>query len=549
VEDEKMGKAQQSTRLTAPLILRLLLPRVCLLLLGVWLLVWTIAASAASAQKRPFVVNEVKHDISEPLSKLAEPIPPTNHFVEMKELEQFSPPNSAFHVAPGSDPVIQFDGDISNKVSVTRGFNFDAMNGSQAGGRYPPDTNGAVGDKQFVLIANIAYSVYDKRSGKQTLGPVFIHSIWKGFGGQCETHDGGDPVVLYDKLAHRWLVEQLEYTTSRQICVAVSATDDATGRYHRYAYTFNDFPDYPKVGIWPDAYYISFDDFGPGYAVPCAIDRSAMLAGKTANMICFAFNAPNFKLLPSDIDGNALPPRGAPNHYVEMGPSTNYTVSEFEFHVDFAHPKKSTFKGPNTITVPVYNQLCAGGFGACIPQPNGGSLLSAIGNGIMFRNAYRNFGDHESLVFVHSVAPGGNSRAISAERWYELRATPPGSAFTLYQAGTFQNKKDNYWAGSIAMDKVGDIALGFSVDNSTTLDPSIWYTGRVPTDPLGKMEASKSAINGMQAQSGSNRWGDYSSMSVDPTDDCSFWYTQEYAKNGGVNWQSHVVSFKFNRCQ
>ena len=515
---------------------------VCLLLL-------IIPASAASRAKGPFVEHEVKHDVSAPLRELAEPIPPTNHFVEMKELEEFGPPKLSFQVFPGPDPVLQFDGDISNEVSVTQGLNFDGMNGSQAGGYYPPDTNGAVGDKQYVLVTNVAYSVYDKSTGKKTLGPVFIHSIWKGFGGQCEALDGGDPVVLYDKLAKRWFVEQLQYSSSYQICIAVSMTDDATGRYNRYAYTFSGLTDYPKVGIWSDAYYISFNFYGSGYAEPCAADRSAMLAGKTANMICFGSNAPDFKLLPSDIDGSTLPPKGAPNHYVEMGPSSNTTLSEFEFHVDFVHPKKSTFKGPNTITVPVYTPMCGGGGGACVPQPYGGSSLSAIGNGVMFRNAYRNFGDHESLVFCHSVAPGANSKAVSAKRWYELRATPSGSAFKLYQAGTFQNKMDNYWAGSMAMDKAGNIALGFSVDNSTKLDPSIWYTGRVPTDPLGKMEASKSAVKGTQVQRGSNRWGDYSSMSVDPTDDCTFWYTQEYGKNGFLNWQSHVVSFKFKSCQ
>lgn len=265
-------------------------------------------------------------------------------------------------------------------------------------------------------------------------------------------------------------------------------------------------------------------------------------------MICIPHNTANYRVLPSNLNGSTLPPKGALNHCLELG-SSNTTLSDFQFHVDFAHPKKSTFKDPHTITVPVYTLPCGGTGGTCIPQPNAGSTLDTLGDGIMFRNAHRNFGDHESLVFAHSVAPGGSSTAAYAERWYELRATPSGSAFTLYQAGTFQNKMDSYWMGSIAMDKAGDIALGYSVDNSTKLDPSTWYTGRGPTDSSGKMEASKPAVKGTQVQTGTNRWGDYSSMSVDPTDDCTFWYTQEYGKNGGVSWQSYILSFKFNSCQ
>ncbi len=517
-----------------------------LCLLNFCLVLWAATGFAADTQKGPFVINEVKHMESRPLSEVATEIPYTTHFIERKEHRA---PKIPFTVIPGPDPVRQNDDEFANELSITMGFNFDGMNGSQAGGVIPPDTNGAVGDKQFVLITNFAYSVYDKATGKKTLGPTYIHNIWSGFGGQCGTEDGGDPVVLYDKISKRWFVTQLEYFSSYQICMAVSKTDDATGKYNLYAFTIaGGLPDYPKYGVWPDAYYLSFNYFGAGWAEPCAVDRTKMLAGKAATMVCFGSTAPNFGLLPSDIDGSTLPASGSTNHYVELG-NTNTTLSTFEFHVDFANPKKSTFKGPKTITVKKYAQLCGGGGGACIPQPSGGSALDALGNETMFRNAYRNFGDHEALVFSHSVAAGGTSKAVSAERWYELRATPPGSAFKLYQSGTYQNKTNNYWMGSIAMDKAGDIALGFSADNSTNLDPSIYFTGRVPGDPLNKMESAKLIVKGALVQSGSNRWGDYSTVSVDPVDDCTFWYTQEYGKNGGANWQSHVASFKFNSCQ
>jgi hypothetical protein len=515
-------------------------------LLGAWLLLLIVPAFAANKQLSPFVVQPDKFAESQSVSELAKATPPPAHHGWLVLREQETP-NHMTKIYKVPDPVTQDSSEPLPQLGVTIGLNFDGVDGEQAGNVIPPDTNGAVGDKQFFLITNFAFNIYNKSTGKIEVGPLLINTIFKGFGGQCEDGNGGDPVVLYDKLAKRWLLEQLEYSSSYQICIAVSQTDNATGKYNLYSYTFSGLSDYPKLAIWPDAYYLAFNFFGPGDGEPCAIDRKAMISGKkTAAMICFNPNSSDMGFLPSDIDGSTLPPAGAPNHYVELG-NSNTTLKEYDFHVDFAHPAKSSFKGPHTITVPAYTQLCGGGGGACIPEPDNGGLLDAIGDRMMFRNAYRNFGDHEAMVFSHSVAPGQGSKAVSAERWYELRATPPGSKFKVYQAGTYQNKTDNYWMGSMAMDKEGDIALGFSVDNSTSLDPSIWFTGRLPTDPLNKMEGTKLVHKGTTVQGDVNRWGDYSSMSVDPTDDCTMWYAQEYS-DGGNNWQSHVVSFKFNGC-
>jgi hypothetical protein len=278
-----------------------------------------------------------------------------------------------------------------------------------------------------------------------------------------------------------------------------------------------------------------------------------MLAGKKAIAICMTPNPNNYGFLPSDLDGTTLPPQGAPNHYVELGNLTNQ-LAEYDFHVDFAYPKKSTFKGPHKISVPAYTLLCNDGANAaCVPQPKPGEKLDSLSGLLMFRMAYRNFGDHESMLIPHSVAPGKSSTATAATRWYELRATPPGSKFRLYQAGTFQNKTDNLWMSSMAMDKQGNIAMGVSADNSSTLDTSIWLTGRVPTDPLGKLEAPVVVVKGSAVQV-SHNWGDYSSMSIDPSDDCTFWYAQEYynKKNGGPqsrDWTTHLVSFKFAGCE
>jgi hypothetical protein len=518
------------------------------LLSAVLLFICNVPAFAASS--KPIVIHPDKVGVSQTVRELAKTIgPPVFHgWIIRREHETPSVMTRIYNIP---DPVIQ-DNSIEPELSVDLGFNFDGMNGVQAGGVIPPDTNGAVGDNQFFLITNFAFNIYNKTTGALEEGPLLINSIWSGFGGQCQSDNGGDPVVLYDKIANRWLLEQLEYTSTYQICVAVSQTDDATGAYYLYSYTFaGGLTDYPKLGIWPDAYYLAFNFFANGEnftgAEPCALDRASMLAGQSAAMICFNPNNSNQGFLPSDIDGSTLPPSGAPNHYIELG-NTNTTLNEYDFHVDFNVPKDSTFTGPNTLTVPAYTQLCGGGGGACIPEPHGGGVLDALGDRMMFRNAYRNFGGYESMVFSHSVAAGPGSTAVSAERWYELRSTPAGGSFSVYQASTYQNKTDSYWMGSVAMDKNGDLALGFSLDNSTNLAPSIKFTGRKVTDKLNKLEGTKLIHKGKIVQGQVNRWGDYSSMSVDPTDDCTFWYTQEYS-DGGYNWQSHVASFKFSTCE
>lgn len=519
------------------------------LLFTACLLLGSMPAVAGNARSNPIVIQEVKHAVSMPLSEIVKIVPPPQFhgWIERKEHGSLSKITKIFNEP---DRVTQDESQYLPGVPVTIKLNFDGVDGENAGGVIPPDTNGAVGESQFVMITNFAYQVYNKATGKSLLGPTLIHNIWNGFGGQCGTEDGGDPIVLWDKQAKRWLVEQLEYFSSNQVCVAVSQTADATGKYNLYAFTFNGLPDYPKLAVWPDAYYLAVNNFatGNGQGEPCALDRTEMLAGKKATMICFTPSPTDAGYLPSDFDGATTPPKGEPNHYVELG-NSNTTLKEYDFHVNFAVPKKSTFKGPHTITVPAYTQLCGGGGGACIPQPPaaGGNLLDAIGDRMMYRNAYRNFGDHESLVFTHSVAPGGNSKATSAVRWYELRSKTVGGSYSVYQTGTFQNKTNNFWMASAAMDKAGDMALGFSADNSTAIEPSIWLTSRISTDPLGKMDAPIVLKKGTQAQSESNRWGDYSNMSVDPSDDCTFWYIQEYS-DGGANWQSHATSFKFKGC-
>ncbi|HWM65298.1 MAG TPA: hypothetical protein VNO35_01830 [Steroidobacteraceae bacterium] len=420
----------------------------------------------------------------------------------------------------------------------------------------PPDTNGAVGATQFVQMVNVTVAVYDKSTGALQLAPAAIHTLWTGFGGLCEFGggtptfaDGGDPVVLYDHLAERWLVTQLQYNTTftqTAQCVAVSTSSDATGTYNRYEYDFGaNFPDYPKFSVWPDAYYNTINVF-PGRsfagADACAFDRNAMLSGAPASAICFPQPSTVSSLLPADLDGSTLPPAGSPNYLVSLADSTH--LNFFRFHVDFSNPLSSAFTGPTLISVAPYNEVCARATTlSCIAQPNPGEKVDGLGDRVMFRLAYRNFGDHESLVVNHTIKAG----TVAGVRWYEIRN--PAAPF-VYQQSTVVDPDVNYWLGSIAMDKIGDLALGFSA-SSHNVFPSVYVAGRASTDPAGALFGPLVLVNGSGVQFNSfHRWGDYSSMALDPTDDCTFWYTQEYyATTGSFNWATRIGSFKFNSCR
>jgi hypothetical protein len=499
----------------------------------------------------PLLIHEVKHDISPPLRDLA----PSGQASTATDQQQIvARPTGPARANSRPDPVAQqptaplsglstvlnFDGQSANDNRNLLGFAF-----------VPPDTNGAVGATQFVQIVNVTYAVYDKKTGALVLGPALIHTVWAGFGGPCEeAGDGGDPVVLYDRLAGRWLISQLQFNstfTSNQQCIAVSTTSDATGSYNRYVFDFGaNFPDYPKFGVWPDAYYYTANTFGPRSflgAQACAFDRAAMLAGSSASMICFQ-NPPSIaSLLPSDLDGNTLPPAGQPNFFVGIADSSDLNL--FQFHVDFGNPANSTFSGPVLIPVAPFTEICARAVTlACIPEPAPGEKVDGLGDRLMFRLAYRNFGDHESLVVNHTIKGG----ALAGVRWYEIRS--PGSSPSVFQQGTVVDPDTDFWLGSIAMDKAGNIALGFSA-SSHQLDPSVFLVGRAPGDPLGTMAGPSALVNGGGVQEQSfKRWGDYSSMAIDPNDDCTFWYTQEYYKtSGSFNWSTRITSFKFDSCK
>jgi hypothetical protein len=496
---------------------------------------------ASFAQSRMTVRRDVHRDVSPPLREMILHAPPPS--LEKHEAE----PVRRIPLPPG---LTQAEEDSVRQRTVVPftpvvGTSFEGLGAGQYGFSVtgaPPDTNGTVGATQYVQWVNTSFAVFNKSSGALIAGPTAGNTLWSGFGGGCQTNNDGDPVVLYDKAAQRWVFSQFSVTTTPYLqCIAVSTTSDATGTYNRYSFQYGNFDDYPKMGVWSDGYYETFNMFNGNTFVgadACAYDRTAMLAGSAATQVCFQQGSSVGGLLPSDIDGTTAPPAGSPNYMVYFG--TN-NLNLFKFHVDFNTPANSTFTGPTVIPVAAFSPLCGGG--TCVPQPGTTQQLDSLADRLMYRLAYRNFGTHESLVVNHSVTAGSGGGV----RWYEIQ-NPSGTP-TVAQQSTFAPDSNYRWMGSIAMDQSGDMAVGYSVSNSS-LNPTIRYTGRVPTDPSGTMEAEVNVVTGTGSQTtGLSRWGDYSAMQVDPVDDCTFWYTQEYIKtNGTFNWNTRIANFKFPTC-
>ena len=416
----------------------------------------------------------------------------------------------------------------------------------------PPDTNGAVGQSQYVQMVNEGYQVFNKTTGASVLGPTAITAIWTGFGGVCELNGSGDPVVLYDHLANRWLISQFAGTSvPTDECVAISQTSDATGAYYRYAFHLGtNFFDYPHLGVWPDGYYMSMNVFnaaGTAFLGPqaFAFDRAKMLAGLAATFVTPGITGgstePSF--LPSDLDGAILPAGGTANPFVSFPGSGTYKVRLF--HADFVTPGSTTFTLIGSPAAAAFTQICPS-TRACVPELGVAANLDAIGDRLMFRLAYRKFGDgHEAVVGNYTVSAGG----VAGVRWFELRAVT--TVPVVFQESTYQPDTTWRWMGSAGMDQSGDLAVGFSA-SSATINPQIRYAGRLAGDPpinaLSQGEATLFSGTGSQTGTG-NRWGDYSALTIDPVDDCTFWYTQEYIpSNGTFNWRTRIGNFKFTQC-
>ncbi len=500
------------------------------------------ATSSAQNQSHPVLRWNVKHDVSAPLSQMIQQAPKRAIVKHEAEPVRRIPLPPGMSAAAVQDPVRQ---QLVAPATPTTTLSFEGLGNAQYGftvSSAPPDTNGAIGATQYFQIVNSSFAIFNKTTGALVAGPSATNTLWSGFGGGCQTNNDGDGVALYDKQANRWVISQFSVTTTPYLqCVAVSTTSDATGTYNRYSFQYSNFDDYPKMGVWPDGYYTTFNMFNGNTfmgADSCAYNRTAMLAGTAAAQVCFQQGTAVGGLLPSDQDGLTAPPAGSPNYQIYFG--TN-SLQLYKFHVDFTTPANSTFTGPTNISVAAFSPLCAGG--TCVVQP-AGNQLDSLADRLMFRLAYRNLGAHESLVVNHSIVSGSSGGV----RWYEIQN--PNGTPVVAQQSTYAPDANYRWMGSIAMDQAGDIAVGYSV-SSSTVSPSVRYAARLASDPVNTLGAEVSAVAGSGSQSGSSltRWGDYSAITVDPVDDCTFWYTQEYMKTtGAFNWNTRIANFKFPTC-
>jgi Fibronectin type III domain len=425
-------------------------------------------------------------------------------------------------------------------------------------GVLPPDTNGDVGPNHYVQWVNLSFAVYDK-SGNVLYGPVSGKTIWQGFGGPCSTRNDGDPIVLYDEVADRWLMSQFALPNYPNgpfyQCVAVSTTGDPLGAWNRYSYTLSKLNDYPKFGVWSDGYYMSINQFtcniigcswaGQGVV---AFERSQMIAGGTARAVYFdlASNQSLGGMLPADLDGPTPPPESAPNYFVQFDDQPDQ-LQLWEFHVDWSNPNNSTFTQRSVLPTAAFDSDMCNGSRNCIAQAGTNAKIDALADRLMYRLQYRNFGDHDSLVTNHTVDTGSDRGGV---RWYELRN--PHTAPVIYQQGSFAPADTlSRWMGSAAMDKDGNLAIGYSASNSQTF-PAIRFTGRLKNDALGTLTVAESDLRqgtGSQTHT-SGRWGDYSMLAVDPSDGCTFWFTSEYYSVGATSagWSTNIGSFKLGNC-
>jgi hypothetical protein len=424
----------------------------------------------------------------------------------------------------------------------------------------PPDTTGDVGPNHYVQWVNLRYSIYTltRDASNQitnfTLVPGFPKQgnvVWQGFGGRCQTDNDGDPIVQYDQLANRWVLTQFAVSnTPFTQCVAVSTSPDPTGTYFRYAFSYNrSFNDYPKMGVWPDAYYITYNMFRNGASFTgntvCAFERAQMLVGGAARQACVNTTA-GHSLEPADLEGTTLPPAGTPNMLMSITTATA-SVQFWRFAVNWA-AGTGTLTGPTNIGVATFARACGGG--VCIPQPGTSQRLDSLADRLMYRLSYRNLGTREALVINHSVTSGTGVGI----RWYELTnatgQTMASATPVVRQQGTFAPTNDFRWMGSAAIDKTGGIAVGYNISNASTIVPSIRYAYRGPADPLGTMGNETNALTGLGAQTASlSRWGDYSTISVDPVDGCTMVFTTQFQPaNGNFNWSTYIHSFKLSTC-
>jgi Abnormal spindle-like microcephaly-assoc'd, ASPM-SPD-2-Hydin len=499
----------------------------------------TTLAFAKTDKSKTIVTYPSAFAVSQPVSDL----PIDESMFATREMPEPRPvPHAA--AAPGlpEDPVLQKEG--GPFVSATPGVDFD---GVPAQNYAPSDSNMAVGPNHIVETVNVRFAIYSK-TGTLLSGPTNFTTFFTPLGGNCAA-GASDPIVNYDRLADRWVISDVGIGGSYSECVAVSKTNDPTGAYVLYAYGFGvNLNDYPKLGVWPTtsnaAYLATYNIFGPGGfagADICGFDRTKMLAGAPSPaQLCKMTPNTEGGYLPSDMDGPTAPTDGTPGVFISWQNSNPGQLYLRKLTLNFAGGT-ATLSAPTTISVANFVQACGG----CVPQTGTFQTLDTLSDRVMYRFAVRHFADHDRAVVNHAVQTGTGSQV--AVRWYELY--DPAGAVTVNQQGTFAPDTTYRWMASIAEDKNGDIGLGYSA-SSSSIHPGIRFTGRVPTDASGTLETEASILVGTGSQtSGLARWGDYTAMQVDPSDDCTFWYVDQYEKvSGTFNWNTNIGSFAFTGC-
>ncbi len=450
------------------------------------------------------------------------------------------------------------------------GLSFDGVGVGLAGfspSGNPPDVNGRVGSTQYVQWNNTSFAVFDKTTGALQYGPAAGNTLFQTLGGACAAHNDGDPVVSYDILAGRWVISQFAVAVSdtdySHQCFAISATSDATGEYYLYDFITDpvNFVDYPHTGVWPDGYYMSAHVFGAGLVFTTGriyvFEREKMIYGLPARMQSSDLGL-EYGFLPADLDSLTPPAAGAPEFL--LGPNFGLTNLTDSYRVKVTwDPAPTILVRRSQILGGIGNAPCVSGATDdgrdCVPEPPPAiatDYLDNISSHYMYRLAYRNNGTQaapQERLIVSGPSSGSDANHGAVE-WFEFRnAGDPTTQPTLFQSGTFDPDSNYRWLPSIAMDKDGNIALGYS-KSSTSVFPGIYVTGRLASDPVGTMGAEIQMTAGIGVQLGAgNRWGDYSAMTLDPIDQCTFYYTNEYLKtNGGFNWSTRIASFKFPSC-
>ncbi len=544
------------------------------------------------------VIKAVKHDTSPPLAELLRiaadrdaqnpPVPTPPDFVYPNITDV---PNSATHLdrtlVGAAAPGAQRGGGLGPAPPL--GASFDGIGQSDApGGGLPPDTNGDVGPDFYIQYINTDWVIIDKDTGNFVApGVIEGNTFWAGFGGPCETSNAGDPIVLYDKLAQRWVFTQFTGSGSSRQCFAISTTSDPTGPYNRYEYDFSpDFNDYPHISIWTDAsgersgYYLTTHDFMPdgmgGFnflqASFSVVDRDAMLAGDPAELVRFTdtgfAGASSFGALSAHLESTELPPAGTCAPFAHNRSDLD-SYLYWELCVDWDNTGNSTLTGPTVLAANAVFDNGVDNIPQPPPAPPGSELDNFAGN-TMYRLSARAYPDGSGLpvemVLNHGVNAGDG---LSGIRWvhmalptgddifvggFETSEPLPNGQPKILDQGLYAPNDEYRWMPGISIDQSRNIGVAYSVSSTTTF-PSVRYTGRTPSEPPGMLLDEQSCVVGsgvqqfVDATGRAGRWGDYSSMSIDPDDQCTFWMTVEYITNTGTaDWENRICSFSFPEC-